>query len=216
MDLQVIRAQEFVRLGPRGHFDFKASKAALALLALALFKRGIKQALLDLRALHPGPRPVFSPNDLVALVNTFREVGFTRAQRLAVLYGSDPHHRARLFALIAKLRGWNVQTFDNFEQALHWLSIGEPAQPKMEDDSKPRRVPIHKAKPGAATARAQTSSRPVIHIKTTTGTPRRGGMSKRPPPAPTSLMKGAAVIFSIAFAGLAALLPVQAQWAGWT
>jgi hypothetical protein len=42
-------------------------------LAGACWKQGIKQALLDVRAVHPGPTPVFSPADLVTLVNTFFE-----------------------------------------------------------------------------------------------------------------------------------------------
>src|SRR5271169_3084337 len=132
MELQIIRAQEFIRLGAHGKFDLKASKSVLAELAGACCKRGINQALLDLRALHPGPKPVFSPNDLVTLVNTFREVGFTHQQRLAVLYGSDPHHRARLFAFIAKLRGWKVQAFDNFEQAMLWLSRADETPVETE------------------------------------------------------------------------------------
>src|ERR1700690_4593960 len=106
MELQIIRAQEFIRLGAHGHFDLDASKAVLAQLAAACWKRGINQALLDLRALHPGLKPVFSPGDLVTLVKTFHEIGFTHQQRLAVLYGSDPHHRASMFASIAKLPGW--------------------------------------------------------------------------------------------------------------
>src|SRR5258706_1587830 len=118
MELQIIRAQEFIRLGPHGHFDMDASKSVLAELAGACCKRGIDQALLDLRALHPGPKPVFSPNDLVILVNTFREVGFTHQQRLAVLYGDDRPHRARLFAFIAKLPGWKVQAVDSFKEAI--------------------------------------------------------------------------------------------------
>src|SRR5712675_2717613 len=132
MELQIIRAQEFVRLGAHGRFDLDASKTVLAQLAGACCKRGINQALLDLRALHPGPKPVFSPNDLVTLVNTFREVGFTHQQRLAVLYGDDPHHRARLFAFIAKLRGWKVQAFDSFEDAVFWLSAGQESQVETE------------------------------------------------------------------------------------
>ena len=126
MELQIIRAQEFIRLGAQGRLDLDASKAVLAELAGACWKRGINQALLDLRALQPGPKPVFSPSDLVTLVNTFREIGFTHQQRLAVLYRSDPHRRARLFASIAKLRGWKVQAFDDFEAAVVWLSGAEP------------------------------------------------------------------------------------------
>ena len=127
LELQIIRASEFVRLGAHGHFDLAASKAALAELARACRKRGIDRALMDLRALQPKPKPVFSREDLIALVNTFCEIGFTRQQRLAVLYHSDPHHRARLFAFLSTLRGWTVRVFDDFEKALSWLSSGAEA-----------------------------------------------------------------------------------------
>jgi len=122
LELQIIRASEFVRMGAQGHFDLAASKAVLAELAAACRKRGINRALVDLRALHPGPKPVFSTADLTTLVNTFPEVGFTRRLRLAILYQSDPHKRARLFAFLSTLRGWHVQAFNDFEQALYWLS----------------------------------------------------------------------------------------------
>ena len=170
MELQIIRAQEFIRLGASGRFDLKASKAVLAQLAGACCKRGIHQALLDLRALHPGPKPVFSPNDLVTLVNTFREVGFTQKQRLAVLYGSDPHHRARLFAFIAKLRGWKVQAFDSFEEAVLWLSeAGEP-QVETEFTPKAKKVPVHQFK--NLKASVKPAPQPGIVVKSPANPPR--------------------------------------------
>ena len=164
-ELQIIRAQEFIRLGAKGHFDLEGSKMVLAQLAAACCKRGINQALLDLRALHPGPKPVFSPNDLVTLVNTFREAGFTHQQRLAVLYGSDPHHRARLFAFIAKLRGWKVQAFDSFEDAVFWLSAGQEPQAETEFTSTAKPVPIRNLKDSNAASRAKPVSRPRIKVK---------------------------------------------------
>jgi hypothetical protein len=163
MELQIIRAQEFIRLGPKGHFDLKASKAALAELARACCRRGINQALMDLRALHPGPKPVFSPNDLVKLVNTFHEFGFTHRQRLAVLYGSDPHHRARLFALIAKLRGWSMQAFDDYEHAMVWLSRGEEPQVEKEFTPTAKKVPVRKL--DTLKVLAKPVPQPTIHIK---------------------------------------------------
>jgi len=163
MELQIIRAHEFIRLGAKGHFDMKASKAVLAQLAGACCKRGINQALLDLRALHPGPKPVFSPNDLVALVNTFHEVGFTHQQRLAVLYGSDPHHRARLFAFIAKMRRWKVQAFDSFEEAVTWLSAVEQVEPEVEFTPKAKTVPVRQVK--SLKAPAKPAPQPVIIVK---------------------------------------------------
>ncbi len=126
IELQIIRACDFIRLGPQGRFDFAASKLALAELASACHKRGINQALLDLRALKAPPEPIFSPDDLASIVYTFHEMGFSKKHWLAVLYSDDPHHRARLFAFIGRMRGWNVAAFDNFEDALLWLAGGRP------------------------------------------------------------------------------------------
>ena len=46
-ELQVIRATEFVRVGPQGRLDLKTSKKTLATLAQACRKRGVDRALLD-------------------------------------------------------------------------------------------------------------------------------------------------------------------------
>ena len=171
MELQIIRAQEFIRLGAHGRVDLKASKEILAELAAACRKRGINQALLDLRALHFGPKPVFSPHDLAVLVNTFREIGFTHRERLAVLYLSDPYHRARLFSFIATVHGWNVRAFDGFEEAVTWLSGAEPEHSEEETDSTTRakRVPVRKLKHLKTSSKAKPVSQPIIQIKSTTG-----------------------------------------------
>jgi hypothetical protein len=141
MELQIIRAAEFVRVGAQGQFDLAASKAALATVAGACRKRGIQQALMDLRALQPGPKPVFTPADLLELVKTFPEVGFTRRLRLAILYRSDPHKRARLFAFLSTLHGWSVRAFGDFEEALSWLSSG-PVPPTPSSGEKSIPIPI--------------------------------------------------------------------------
>src|SRR5262245_25343980 len=122
LELQIIRAGEFVRLGPQGHLNYEASKEALAVLAHACRKRGLDRALLDLRELPVPAKPLFTPAELASLVQTFREAGFGRHQRLAVLYRSDPHGGAQLFAFISRLRGWQVRAFAEFEAALLWLS----------------------------------------------------------------------------------------------
>ena len=191
MELQIIRAQEFIRLGARGRIDLKASKEILAELAAACWKRGINQALLDLRALQVGPKPVFSPHDLAVLVNTFREIGFTHRQRLAVLYSADPHRRVRLFSFMATLHGWNVRPFDSFEKAVAWLSGAETDYAEAEPDAttKAIKVPVRKLKHLKASSKAKPASQPTIQIKQTTG-PKPDAIQpktrkvQKPPPAP--------------------------------
>lgn len=122
LELQVIRASEFVRLNARAHLNFEASKNALQALAFACRKRGLHLALLDLRTLPVPPKPQFSPAELAALVATFRKAGFSRNERLAVLYREDLYGGVRKFAFLSRVGGLQVQAFTEFETALHWLS----------------------------------------------------------------------------------------------
>jgi hypothetical protein len=152
-ELQIIRASEFIRFGAQGHFDLPASKAALAEIAGLCRKRGIAHAMMDLRALHPGPKPVFTPADLAELVGTFREVGFTQQERLAILYGADPHHRARLFAFLSTMHGYAVRAFGAFEEALLWLSSGEEACSARRRPPGEKQVPVRFLKRKAKAAK---------------------------------------------------------------
>jgi hypothetical protein len=122
LELQIIRASEFIRLGAHGQLDLTASREILRQLAGACRRRGIDRALLDLRDVHPGPTPMLTREDLASLVNTFCTIGSSEHLRLALLYSADPHHRARMFALMSILHGWNGKASENFEEALHWLS----------------------------------------------------------------------------------------------
>jgi hypothetical protein len=153
LELQIIRAREFIKLGVQGGLDLAGSREMLRQLASACRKRGIDQALLDLRDLHPGPTPLLSSDDLATLVNTFHEIGFSERQRLAVLYSEDPHYGARIFAFISTLRGWNVKALDKFEDAMLWLSQGQdeertqegaevPLQFKKPAEDQPERIQV--------------------------------------------------------------------------
>jgi hypothetical protein len=142
LELQLIRASEFIRLSAEGHFDLETSILALAKIARACRKRGVERAMLDLRAVQTGPEPVFSPQDLATLVETFQRLGFTRNSRLALLYTSDPHGRARMFSFLSILRGWQVRGFGTFERAMRWLSEDEIGEPGPKEEAQP--VPIRR------------------------------------------------------------------------
>ncbi|HWC61289.1 MAG TPA: hypothetical protein VHC44_16465 [Verrucomicrobiae bacterium] len=87
--------------------------------------RGINRALLDGR----NARAELSANELAALVNVFCDIGFCRDLRLAILHSAERYQRARLFAFISRMKGWNVRAFGDFEQAMYWLS-GDQHKPR--------------------------------------------------------------------------------------
>jgi len=118
VELQIIRAAEFVRIGAEGKFDLAASCGILANLAEACKRRGMNRALVDAR----NAQAELSPKELAALVEVFHEIGFPKNQRLAILHSGDPYRRARTFAAISRVRGWSVHAFGDFEKALDWLS----------------------------------------------------------------------------------------------
>jgi hypothetical protein len=134
VQIEIIRAAEFIRFGGKGEFDLIASCAALHNIAEACKCRGMYRAMLDGRH----ARAELSPNELAAIVNAFCEIGFTRDLRLAILHAADRYQRARLFAFISRIKGWQVRAFGDFEQALHWLSK-EPDLPQRKTDSSHRK-----------------------------------------------------------------------------
>lgn len=136
IDLQVIRASDFVCLDADEQLDFTSSKQALQTLAHACRKRGLDRALLDLRALPIPDKPLFTPTQLAALIGTFRAAGFGRQQRLAILYKTDPHGGVRTFAFIGRIQHLQVRAFDEFEAAFHWLSE------EIESKSRENEIPI--------------------------------------------------------------------------
>lgn len=160
LNLEIIRFAEFVRLGAHGQLDLAASRRILSQLASACCLREIHRAVLDLRAVHAGPTPMLTPEDVGELVHTFREVGFSEKQRLAVLYSADPHGRARLFAFLSTLHGLNVKASDNFEEAIFWLSQGESTGGRVKNGEQEIPVQVQRA---AEDRPGQTKPREQVH-----------------------------------------------------
>jgi len=158
LELQVIRASEFIRLDADEHLDLEASKQVLRTLARACRKRATPCALVDLRTLPVLPKPHFTKTELASLVEAFRDAGFSREQRLAILYSHDPYGGIRDFAFIGRMRGLQVQVFLDFEGAVQWLSeaqdsaesqAGEVTVPISRRQSPSRNVPLDDAAGGS-------------------------------------------------------------------
>src|SRR5262245_19482695 len=123
-ELQIIRASEFIRLGADKYLDLEATKESLRTLAEACCKRGLQCALIDLRPLPLQAKPHFNTEQLAALVGAFRDGGFTRKQRLAIVYRHDVHGGIRSFAFIGRMRGLQVHAFGEYDEAMDWLAEG--------------------------------------------------------------------------------------------
>ncbi|HEX5220946.1 MAG TPA: hypothetical protein VFZ59_15370 [Verrucomicrobiae bacterium] len=157
VELQVIRASEFIRLNADKYLDLAASKEALRTLAMACRKRGLDCALMDLRPLPLQAKPHFNTEELAALVGAFRDGGFSRKQRLAIVYRHDVHGGIRSFAFIGRMRGLQVHAFSEYDEAMEWLageSTGKDtirergaAIPIKQSQSEMRRVPIRTRTP---------------------------------------------------------------------
>ena len=152
LDVQIIRASEFVRLGAHGAFDFESTRSVLIAMADACRKRGIDRALIDIR----GASSNLTRNDLAALGKTFGAAAVCRRLRLAILHRKDQGGRAKLFAFFSAMRGRNVRAFEDFEEGLVWLSAGlcgngqhptaENKVPiRIESHSK-KRIPVREAR----------------------------------------------------------------------
>ena len=134
IELHLIRATEFLRLDADEHIDFEASKRVLQDLAIACWRRGIGRAMLDIRHVPIPDKPSFTHSELAAMAGAFREAGFTRQQRLAILYKTDVYGGVRNFTFFSKLRGLQVQAFDDFEEAFFWLTQEQAVELKQGED----------------------------------------------------------------------------------
>jgi len=124
IELQVIRAIDFVRLDADEHVNFEESKKVLQELALTCRMRGLDRAMMDIRDIPIPDKPRFTDAELAALVSAFREAGFSQRQRLAIVYRQDVYGRVRNFTFFSRMRGLHVQGFHEFEEAMLWLWQG--------------------------------------------------------------------------------------------
>lgn len=134
--LHIIRANEFVCLDADEHLDLEASKKLLMDLVRACHKRGLDHAMLDLRRVPIPDRPHLTPEQTAELVGAFSEAGFTKEQRLAILYKKDPYGGIRNFTFFSRIYKMQVQAFQDFERAAYWLSE------EGESNDSPSGIPI--------------------------------------------------------------------------
>ena len=123
-NLRVVKTSDFIRYDGRGQTDRVRSRRILERIAKACVDSEMNCALLDVRDLHSH----LELKDLYSLINAFKDMGFRREHRLAILHSYRGTHKADFFAMCASARGWNVRAFDSFEDAMEWFATEQEIQ----------------------------------------------------------------------------------------
>lgn len=157
--LHLIRASEFVCMDADEHINIEHTKKTLRDLVYACHKRGLNSAMMDLRGMPIPAKPYFTPNELAELVETFYEAGFTKNQRLAVLYEWDVYGGIRNFTFFSRMHKMQVQAFQDFERAIYWMSEQQDALASSPPGTP---IPIAKAKTKKSTGHTTRITRADI------------------------------------------------------
>jgi hypothetical protein len=126
MDLQlrIIHANDFLRACPTGELDLQRSKELLLTLAATNKPPADRDILLDLRSTSGANLETL---ELVELVRVMVDHLASFQHKLALLIPPDaPGYRAQLVEHLADSRGFNVEVFKDFEEAMTWLMTSTP------------------------------------------------------------------------------------------
>jgi hypothetical protein len=121
-NVKVIHAHEFVRARPGGVLDLEASEALLLDIARAAEGLDRVEVLIDTRQ----AEGQLGAADLWFLADRLAKHRHAFSGKTAVLCPVARFDRARFFALLADSKGFDVEAFTSYEEAVAWLS-GEEA-----------------------------------------------------------------------------------------
>jgi hypothetical protein len=126
MDLQlrIIHANDFLRACPSGELDLEHAQSVLLSLAAANRPPADRDILVDLRSTTAAKLETM---EIVALARAMVEHLPSFQHKVALLLRPDaPGYRAALLEHLADSRGFNVEIFKDFEEAMTWLMSSTP------------------------------------------------------------------------------------------
>ena len=140
--IRIFHAHDFIKVTPTGHLDFERSKKLLIDIAAATTPLINHQIILDTRK----AQSEMTITDLYNLTLELSQHCQAFSQKLAVLCPRIRFDQIGFFALCAKNRGFQVQGFTSFEDAVEWLIADAPATSIGGTTDGPRLEPKVEAK----------------------------------------------------------------------
>jgi len=119
--VRVIQGRDFIRARPEGEADLETAEKLLKDIAQAGAGLDDFEILVDTRHV----AAFLSATDLWTLAEQLVRYRKTFARRTAILCPIERFDHARFFALSAEHRGFNIQAFTSYEDAMEWL-LGDP------------------------------------------------------------------------------------------
>lgn len=113
----IIHAHDFIKATPEGTLDLACSRKLLIDIATNSGALADHELLLDTRRAHS----VLSVTDLYEIVGEIHDHQQAYSRRTAVLCPRERFEFAEFFALCAQNRGFSVNAFTSFEEAIDWL-----------------------------------------------------------------------------------------------
>jgi len=121
--VKIIRASDFIRFDAEKRPSIAAGRDSLRALGQLCLDQGINRVLIDCRAVE---QPL-TIADLYTLISALPELGFPRHVWIALLPKDGYFDRAQFAGLCAANRGWRVEPFRQFEEAIEWMSVVDDA-----------------------------------------------------------------------------------------
>jgi len=118
INVRIIYGHDFIKASPEGHLDFEKSKRLLIEIASASTALVDYEIILDTRE----AQPEMSITDLWYLAAELSNLREAFSRKTAVLCPLEGFNHAGFFALCAQNRGFQVQPFTSFEDAINWLT----------------------------------------------------------------------------------------------
>jgi len=119
-NVKIIHAKEFIRAQPDGQADLAGAERMLQEIIAAGVGTPDYEVLVDTRSV----RGALSATNLWTLAESLVKFRNTFARRTAILCPLEKFDHTRFFALCAENRGFNIQAFTSYEDAMEWLIGG--------------------------------------------------------------------------------------------